>query len=73
MLLVQQLEGNLVSPLLMSHTLALHPAMVILVVTAGSTLAGVAGAFLAVPALAVATTLARYVKEQNDVPRPTIA
>jgi predicted PurR-regulated permease PerM len=65
---VQQLESNVLSPLLMGRTLALHPALVIVAVTAGATLSGVAGAFLAVPALAVATTLARYAREQvNEV------
>ena len=64
--LVQQLESIVLSPLLMGRSLALHPALVIVAVSAGGTIAGVAGAFLAVPALAVATTLARYAKEQVD-------
>jgi predicted PurR-regulated permease PerM len=63
---VQQLESNLLSPLLMGRTLALHPALVILGVTAGGTIAGVTGAFLAVPVLAVATAAARYAKELVD-------
>ena len=63
-LLVQQVESNLLQPLLMGRTLALHPALVILAVTAGGTIWGVAGAFLAVPALAAVTAVARYVKEQ---------
>ncbi|MCZ3386889.1 MAG: AI-2E family transporter, partial [Actinomycetia bacterium] len=67
---VQQLESNLLSPLLMGHTLALHPALVILAVTAGGTIAGVAGAFLAVPVLAVATATARYAKELGDAKPP---
>ena len=75
---VQQLESNVLSPLLTGRGLALHPALTIAAVTAGGTLAGVAGAFLAVPALAVTTTLARYAKEQVDqvdpaVPRPVDA
>ena len=62
---VQQLESNVPAPLLMGRNLALHPALIIVAVTAGAAMAGVAGAFLAVPVLAVATTLARYVREQT--------
>jgi putative heme transporter len=69
-LVVQQLESNLLQPVLMGRTLALHPALVILAVTAGGTLSGVAGAFLAVPVLAVATAIARYVKELIDADHP---
>lgn len=68
---VQQLESNLLSPLLMGRTLALHPTLVILAVTAGGTTAGVAGAFLAVPVLAVATAAARYARELVDADRHT--
>jgi predicted PurR-regulated permease PerM len=65
-LVVQQLEGNVLQPLLMGRTLQLHGAMVILAVTAGGSLAGIVGAFLAVPVLAVATTIVRYGREQLD-------
>ncbi|MEJ5945001.1 AI-2E family transporter [Pseudokineococcus basanitobsidens] len=62
-LLVQQLEGNVLQPLLVGKTLALHPAVVILAVTAGGTIAGIIGAFLAVPLAAVGTVVFRYVRE----------
>ncbi len=63
-LVVQQLEGNVLQPILVGRTLALHPALVILAVTAGSTLAGISGAFLAVPAVAVGAVFVRYAREQ---------
>ena len=63
-LLVQQLEGNVLQPILVGRTLDLHPAVVILAVTAGGTLAGITGAFLAVPAVAVAAVSIRYVRQQ---------
>jgi putative heme transporter len=72
-LAVQQMESNLLQPMLMGRTLALHPALVILAVTAGGTISGVAGAFLAVPVLAVATALARYAKEQVDADHSSAA
>ncbi|WP_298989663.1 AI-2E family transporter [uncultured Pseudokineococcus sp.] len=70
-LLVQQLEGNVLQPLLVGKTLALHPAVVILAVTAGGTLAGIIGAFLAVPIAAVGTVVFRYVRESVLDEHPT--
>ncbi len=63
-LAVQQLEGNVLQPILVGRTLALHPAVVILAVTAGGTLAGITGAFLAVPVVAVAAVTIRYARQQ---------
>ncbi|NNF55793.1 MAG: AI-2E family transporter [Acidimicrobiales bacterium] len=51
-LVVQQLEGNVVMPLVMGRTVNIHPAIVLLSLTAGATLAGLAGAFLGVPVVA---------------------
>jgi predicted PurR-regulated permease PerM len=53
---VQQIEGNLLEPLILSRAIALHPLTVIVSVTAGGVLLGVLGAFLAVP---VAASVAR--------------
>ena len=73
-LLVQQLEGNVLQPILVGRTLALHPAVVILAVTAGGTLAGIVGAFLSVPVVAVLAVAFRYAREQLDgVPTPSEA
>jgi predicted PurR-regulated permease PerM len=63
-LVVQQLEGNVLQPILVGRTLALHPAVVIIAVTAGGTLAGITGAFLAVPVVAVGAVLVRYARQQ---------
>lgn len=63
-LVVQQLEGNVLQPILVGRTLDLHPALVILAVTAGGTLAGIVGAFLAVPVVAVAAVAVRYARQQ---------
>jgi putative heme transporter len=53
-LAVQQLEGNVLEPLILGGAVNLHPLVIILSITAGSVLLGVLGAFLAVP---VATVL----------------
>lgn len=72
-LVVQQLEGNVLQPILVGRTLRLHAALVILAVTAGSSLAGIAGAFLAVPVFAVATTVLRYARSQYQEAQPVTA
>ena len=63
---VQQVEGNLLSPILQSKSMNLHPAIVLLSVALGSGLYGIAGAFLAVPVAAVAAVIFRYLLEQVD-------
>lgn len=63
---VQQIEGNVLQPILQSRSLKLHAAVVLLAVTAGSSLYGIAGAFLAVPVVATAAVVARYLGEVVD-------
>ncbi len=65
-LAVQQVEGNLLQPVLQGRGLGLHSTVVILAVTGGSSLFGIAGAFLAVPVAAVVAELFRYLSEQVD-------
>ena len=60
---VQQLEGNVLSPWLQSKSMRLHAAVVLLSVALGSTLFGITGAFLAVPVVAVAAVVLRYLDE----------
>lgn len=63
---VQQIEGNVLQPILQSRSLRLHSAVVLLAVTAGSTLYGIAGAFLSVPVVAAAAVVVRYLGERVD-------
>lgn len=49
---VQQLEGNVLEPLLMSKSVRLHPVAVLIAITIGIELAGIVGALFAVPVLA---------------------
>ena len=63
---VQQLEGNVLSPWLQGKNLNLHAAVVLLSVTAGGTLFGVTGAFLAVPVAATTAEILRYINERID-------
>lgn len=64
---VQQLEGNVLQPVLQSRSMKLHAVLVLLAVTAGSSLYGIVGAFLAVPVVAVVAVVVRYIGEQIDV------
>jgi predicted PurR-regulated permease PerM len=51
--LIQQLEGNFLTPRIQGQALHVHPILVLLAVIAGGELAGLAGIVFAVPALAV--------------------
>jgi putative heme transporter len=60
--LVQQLEGHLLAPLLLGRAVKLHPVVIILALAAGSILGGIIGAFLAVPIAAVVTAVGTYLR-----------
>jgi predicted PurR-regulated permease PerM len=51
--LIQQFEGNFLTPRIQGQALHVHPILVLLAVIAGGELAGLAGVIFAVPALAV--------------------
>jgi len=60
-LLVQQLEGHVLQPLIMGSAVKVHPLAVVLVVAGGSLLAGIPGALFAVPVAAVLNVMANYI------------
>ncbi|MFF0446203.1 AI-2E family transporter [Streptomyces sp. NPDC004609] len=53
-LAVQVLEGHVLQPVIQSRTVQMHPAVVMLAITAGAGLAGILGMLLAVPVTAAA-------------------
>ena len=59
-LFVQQLEGNVLQPLIMGKAVSLHPLAVFLAVACGAILYGITGALFAVPILAFFNTVMRY-------------
>jgi predicted PurR-regulated permease PerM len=65
-ILVQQLEGNVFYPVVVGRRLQLHPVAILLALAAGGVLAGVAGAFLAVPLAAVTSAVLEYVRERRE-------
>ncbi|MFF2128191.1 AI-2E family transporter [Streptomyces olivochromogenes] len=48
-LAVQVLEGHVLQPMIQSRTVQMHPAVVMLTITAGASVAGILGMLLAVP------------------------
>lgn len=58
-LAVQQLESHVLQPLVMGRAVAVHPLAVVLAITSGGVLAGIVGALLAVPIVAVANSAVR--------------
>ncbi len=62
-LATQQLEGNVLSPLLQSRAMNLHPVIVLVSVTVGGALFGLIGGFLAVPTAAMIAVVYRYALE----------
>ncbi len=62
---VQQIEGNVVVPMLIGRGASIHPAVVLISLTAGGAVAGLAGAFLAVP---LVTSAIAAVSAFNETP-----
>ncbi|WP_371687338.1 AI-2E family transporter [Micromonospora sp. KC723] len=56
---VQQVEGHVLQPLIMGRAVAIHPLAVIIGIAAGVVLAGITGALVAVPLIAVLNTAVR--------------
>ncbi|MGP9760860.1 AI-2E family transporter [Corynebacterium sp. AOP12-C2-36] len=66
-LLVQQLEGNVLQPVLQSKAMKMHAVIVLLSVTIGGGMFGIIGAFLAVPVAAMITEVLRYIGDLTDL------
>lgn len=64
---VQQTEGNILEPVVMSRAVKLHPIVILFALTAGAILGGILGAFLAVPVAAVASSVGNYIRTQHEL------
>jgi putative heme transporter len=64
---VNQLEGDFLQPVVMGRTLRLHPLVILVALTAGTVLAGLTGAVLAVP-IAASMWRAVQVWDGPDLP-----
>lgn len=59
----QQLENNILEPMLLGHGMRLHPTVIAASVTGGALVAGLAGAFLAVPVVAGVFSIVAHLRE----------
>ncbi|AGL21286.1 hypothetical protein L083_7776 [Actinoplanes sp. N902-109] len=68
-ILVQQVEGHVLQPLIMGRAVAIHPLVVIIGIASGVVLAGIIGALVAVPLIAVLNTgIRRLARRRPEVP-----
>ena len=68
-ILVQQVEGHILQPLIMGRAVAIHPLVVIVGIASGVVLAGIIGALVAVPLIAVLNTgVRRLARRRPEVP-----
>ena len=67
-LVVQQVESNILQPFMMSNAVSLHPVGVMLVITAGSAIAGIAGAIFSVPIAAFINATVMYLHGYDPMP-----
>ena len=62
------IQDYAVNPLIMARGIDIHPALVIVAVLAGGEIAGVAGMFLSVPALAAVRIVSRHLQAPENSP-----
>lgn len=67
---VNQLEGDLLAPVVIGKALALHPLAILLALTAGTIIAGIVGALLSVPIAAVAWAVVKEWRGTADDDEP---
>ncbi|HSK16270.1 MAG TPA: AI-2E family transporter [Gaiellaceae bacterium] len=66
-IVVQQIESEVLQPLVVGRSVELHPVAILLAVTAGGVLWGIPGALVAVPVAAVAARAGGYLRERPKV------
>ncbi|WEO95604.1 AI-2E family transporter [Streptomyces sp. FXJ1.172] len=62
-LAVQQIEGHVLQPFILGRAVRVHPLAVVLTVAAGGMVAGIGGAVVAVPLVAVTNTVVGYLRQ----------
>ncbi|MFI9808189.1 AI-2E family transporter [Streptomyces sp. NPDC052301] len=65
---VQVLEGHVLQPVIQSRTVQMHPAVVMIAITAGASVAGILGMLLAVPLTAAAFGVAHELRARYALP-----
>ncbi|WP_034550757.1 AI-2E family transporter [Carnobacterium funditum] len=66
-LVVQQIDGNFISPNVIGKTLAIHPLTIIVILLVAGNLAGLLGMILGVPFYAVVKTIVVYLHDMINI------
>jgi predicted PurR-regulated permease PerM len=69
-LAVQQIEGHILQPFILGRAVRVHPLAVVLTVATGGMVAGIGGAVVAVPLVAVTNTVVSYLKAYAEEQSP---
>jgi predicted PurR-regulated permease PerM len=72
-LVVQQIEGHVLQPFILGRAVSVHPLAVVLAVATGGIVAGIGGAVVAVPLVAVANTVVGYLRAHPAASAPAAA
>ncbi|MFF3715136.1 AI-2E family transporter [Streptomyces prasinus] len=67
-LAVQQIEGHILQPFILGRAVRVHPLAVVLAVATGGMVAGIGGAVVAVPLVAVTNTVVVYLRAYSQEP-----
>lgn len=67
-IIVQQVESHILQPLIMGRAVSIHPLAVIVAIAAGIVLAGIIGALIAVPIVAMLNTAVRHLGQRPSPP-----
>ncbi|MDX3532150.1 AI-2E family transporter [Streptomyces sp. ID05-39B] len=67
-LAVQQIEGHILQPFILGRAVRVHPLAVVLAVACGGMVAGIGGAVVAVPLVAVTNTVVSYLHAYSREP-----
>ncbi len=66
LIVIVQLFGNLLNPIILGKFVAIHPLAILVTVTAGTLVAGIFGAFVAVPLVAVINNAIKVMRHPGD-------
>jgi predicted PurR-regulated permease PerM len=69
-ILVQQVEAHVLQPFLLGRAVSVHPLAVILAISTGVVIAGIVGALVAVPTIAVLNTIVNHLAGNDVDPEP---
>ncbi len=69
-LVVQQIEGHVLQPFILGRAVRVHPLAVVLAVATGGVVAGIGGAVVAVPLVAVANTVIGHLRAHAGEEEP---